>query len=155
MKRRYAVMKNAAISLVFGLLALAGLSCTNNSSGPGVAQINANLRQVSGCISKVSSSSQAGDSSFAYEFGDTLYVSFMLSGNCCPDSNRFSLSYEVRSDTLYVAATDTAARMCYCICNYVLRAEFANLPFDRYTFICTRPDDGGKVYYDEIVVRKH
>ena len=147
-------MKNAAILFVASLLAEAGLSCSGNSSGPGVPQVSANLRQLSGCISKVSSASQARDLSFAYEFGDTLYVSFMLPGNCCPDSNRFATWYDVSNDTLYVAATDTAARMCYCTCSYVLRAEFVNLPLNRYTFICTRPDDNGKVYYDETVVRK-
>ncbi len=54
-------MEDAVILLVVGLLAVAGLSCTDNSSGPGVPPVSANLRQLSGCISKVSSKSQAGD----------------------------------------------------------------------------------------------
>ena len=70
----------------------------------------------------------------------------MLSGNCCPDSDRFAMSYDVRSDSLFVTATDTAARMCLCTCSYILQAKFANLPLDRYTFVCIRPDDTGKVY---------
>lgn len=144
-------MKRAAF--VLSGLALLWMGCTDSSSGAGEFQVGANLRQISGCISHVSSLSSVGDSSFSYLFGDTLFVSFMLSGNCCPDSNRFVLSYEVKADTLYVSAVDTAERGCYCVCNYILRAEFFNLPLDRYTFVCPRPDDGERVYYDEAVTR--
>ncbi len=139
-------VREVGILLISALLAVAGVNCAKSPSGPGVSRIQVSFRQVGGCISKVSSTSQVGDSSFAYEFNDTLHVSFMLSGNCCPDSDRFAMSYDVRSDSLFVTATDTAARMCLCTCSYILQAKFANLPLDRYTFVCIRPDDTGKVY---------
>ncbi len=76
-----------------------------------------------------------------------------MTGNCCPDSNRFALSYAVKGDTLLVAAIDTAKNLCYCKCDYIVRAEFRNLPLDHYVFVCTRSDDSGKVYYRENVSR--
>lgn len=146
-------MRKIVLYLILAAAASAVSTCSDNSSNPGERRVSANLRQISGCVSTVLSTRTVADSSFEYLFGDTLFFSFLLSGNCCPDSNRFALSYELNSDTLHVAAMDTAAHLCRCICNYVVRAEFANLPLDHYTLICTRSDDSGKVYYSETVIR--
>lgn len=136
------------LSLAFGVS-----SCTDNSPRPGELQIGAKSRQISKCIKVVLSGRSIADSSFGCRFGDTLCVHFLLSGNCCPDSNRFTFLHHVSNDTLYVDAIDTERHLCNCICNYLIRAEFVNLPLDRYTFICGRPDYGWRVYYGEIVVR--
>ncbi len=144
----------------FGLLlllsAVAGMlvTCSEKSTGPGNQEIRANLYQIKGCLSGLKLT-QAGiaDSCFGYQFGDTLSVEFCLTGNCCPDSNRFALTSELKGDTIFVAAMDTAEALCLCICNYRVHADFMNLPLSRYVFVCTRSDDSGKVYYSETVSR--
>jgi hypothetical protein len=146
-------MKKGGLFILLGVMSAVLATCTDKSSNPGGQQIYANLRQIGGCVSSALHKSAASDSSFGYQFGDTLFVDFLLTGNCCPDSNRFALSYEVRGDTLLVAATDTAGNLCYCVCDYIVRAEFRNLPLDHYVFVCSRTDDSGKVYYREIVSR--
>ena len=144
-------MKKGALLLLSALLLA---TCTDKSSGPGNPEPSASVRQINGCFQMPS---LAGfvytDSCFTYQFGDTLAIEFCLTGNCCPDSDRFSLVYEMKSDTIIMAATDTAQHLCRCICNYRIRAVFANLPLNSYVFVCTRSDDSGKVYYAETVSR--
>ncbi len=146
-------MKKAGLFLSLAILAGALVTCSDNSSNPEGRQIQANLHQIGGCLSNVPYKTSAADSLFSYQFGDTLFVDFVLTGNCCPDSNRFALSCDVKGDTLLVAAIDTAENLCYCTCDYIVRAEFRNLPLDHYVFVCTRPDDSGKVYYRDNVSR--
>jgi len=71
--------------------------------------------------------------------------------NCCPDSNRFSLSYGIRNDTITVVVVDTAAHLCRCICRYVIRGEFKDLPLDHYVFACNYDN---KLVYLEHVYRR-
>lgn len=140
------------VLLILSALLLA--TCTDKSSDPGSLEPGASLRQIKGCFSLPSLAGFAyTDSCFSCQFGDTLSIEFCLSGNCCPDSNRFALAYQVRSDTILVAAADTAEHLCRCICNYHIRAEFTNLRLNHYLFVCTRSDDGAKVYYAETVSR--
>lgn len=144
-------MKKRAL-LILSALLLA--TCTDKSSGPGNLEPGASLRQIKGCFSLPSLTEFAyTDSCFTYEFGDTLVIEFCLTGNCCPDSDRFTLVYEMKSDTIMVAATDTAQHLCHCICNYRIHAEFSNLQLNSYVFVCTRSDDSGKLYYAEGVSR--
>ncbi|HEY9166950.1 MAG TPA: hypothetical protein VIS48_12405 [Candidatus Kryptonia bacterium] len=120
------------------LLVSAGLlvTCNDKSSNPVDQTVVGSFHQIGGCGYSTTARVFAYDSCFAYEFKDTLITDFCLPGNCCPDSNRFVLSYEVRNDTIFVAASDTAENLCRCTCNYIFRAEFANLPLNHYVFHC-------------------
>lgn len=81
------------------------------------------------------------DSVFAYTFNEKLKIDFSVSANCCPDSNRFSVSNEILSDTIFVAVADTAEKGCYCVCPYMIELEFSGLTNDSYLVICE--DFGG------------
>ena len=139
------------------LAALAGarlVSCAEKSTNPGIPGGQGPLYQVPGCASKPLARTRVGDSCFSYTFGKDLNVDFCLSGNCCPDSNRFALRYEVRHDTLLVVAADTAAPLCRCNCSYVIHGTFSDLPLDKYLFLCTREDYSSRlVHYSEYVYR--
>lgn len=129
------------------------LTCTDRSSNPGNQPIQASLYQVGGCQSHGLDKVVSGDSCLSYQFKDKLVADFCLVGNCCPDSNRFELSYEISHDTIFVAVADTAERLCNCFCYYTARAEFDNLPLNHYMFYCTRADDGDRVIYCQDVYR--
>ncbi len=147
-------MKRIVLSILVSAMAAVLVTCSEKSTGPGNQDVGAKLYQIKGCLSSAKLAiAGLPDSCFGYRFGDTLVVEFCLTGNCCPDSNRFTLTGETRGDTIFVAAADTAERLCYCICDYRVRAEFTNLVLNHYRFICRRSDDSGKVYYDEAVYR--
>lgn len=95
--------------------------------------------QIPGCASGLAGS-PARDSCFSYQFDDALLMDFCAVGNCCPDSNRFSIRHSISNDSIVVTIADTAAQLCNCICPYVLHAEFYNLPRNTYWFICQRWD---------------
>jgi hypothetical protein len=101
--------------------------------------------QIPGCKSRLLvKGSQSVDSCFTYQFHDALIVDFCASANCCPDTNRFLIRHEMRSDTISVTIADTAAALCRCVCTYLLHAEFRDLSGDRYVFVCKRQDDSSK-----------
>ncbi|MDZ7304709.1 MAG: hypothetical protein ONB44_21485 [candidate division KSB1 bacterium] len=112
--------------------------------------VRAELRQIPGCSGHGLTKAAFADSCFSYKFTQDLVVDFCVSANCCPDSNRFQFAYEVRHDTIAVAVADTAANLCRCICDYVIHAEFSDLPRDRYMFLCYYQN---KLRYNEIVKR--
>ncbi len=147
-------MKEIVMALVVVLLAAGLTTCTDRSAGPNSMNVKATLYQSGGWDSPgVLSEIEPSGSCFKYKFVDTLLVEFCLTGNCCPDSNRFSLTHEIRGDTIFVTSADTARNLYRCFCRYVIHAEFENLELNRYRFICARSDEGGRVYYVESVSR--
>lgn len=110
-------------------------------------------RQVSGCNGSPGGL-VAGDSCFSYQFHDALILDFCVTGNCCPDSNRFSFTHTVSRDTILVVVRDTAANLCRCTCSYLLRAELRNLDRDEYLVLCASEDDTSRfILYSERVRR--
>jgi len=112
--------------------------------------VQALLYQVPECGGSGLAKDALIDSCFSYQFDTDLAVDFCVRANCCPDSNRFDLDYLISSDTIYVAVADTAARLCRCVCNYVIHAEFTNLMRDRYIFYCSYDPEIGLVYAEEV-----
>ncbi len=143
-------MRSLIASAILIWIASILFSCSDKSTGPENQQSGL-LYQIRGCqhggLAKLSSS----DSCFSYQFKKDLVMDFRVTANCCPDSNRFSLSYGIRNDTIAVVVVDTAANLCYCICRYFIRAEFRDLPLDRYIFSCTCD---GKLSYMENLYRE-
>jgi hypothetical protein len=100
--------------------------------------------ETSKCISSVSSSSSmlakelisTPDSIFSYSFSQNLILDFSAIGNCCPDSNRFTLGQEIRSDTIIITVIDTSQNLCRCNCLYMIHVEMLNLIQDNYTVRC-------------------
>lgn len=147
-------MRRIVLTVAMTVLALTLSTCTDRSSSPSVSQPTASIRQMGGCLGNPVTRVSQLDSCFAFQFYDTLIVSFCLTGNCCPDSDRFRFSCTVFNDTVYIAASDTAAILCKCICSYSIRAEFANLPLGHYIIIVTRSDYSDRVvFYNEYVFR--
>jgi hypothetical protein len=127
------------------------MSCSHQSTNPENRQ--GVIYQILGCRSGLSKVSD--DSCFSYQFEKTLRLEFCLTGNCCPDSNRFRLSSKIRNDTIFVVAADTAAHLCRCVCTYKIRAEFEDLPLDHYVFYGMREDYSSRlVHYREHVYRR-
>jgi hypothetical protein len=144
-------MKKCGLFFVIAMSVGIFFSCSDKSSNPGNQQVKASLYQVGGCQSHLAKVSEV-DSCFSYQFGEKLVVDFCLTGNCCPDSNRFVLSHKISNDTIYIVAVDTAEHLCRCICKYVIHAEFENLPLSHYIFYCA---DSNIVYYDQVVQRNN
>jgi hypothetical protein len=71
-----------------GVLAVFMFAC-ERSTEPDAPSVVA--FQVPGCGANLVKAS-ASDSCFSYQFHDALIVDFCATANCCPDSNRFSLS---------------------------------------------------------------
>jgi hypothetical protein len=77
------------------------------------------------------------DSSFVYSFTDSLVIDFSVPANCCPDSDRFDVIYNLlNEDTLVVSVADTAQNLCYCNCSYMIHAVFQELPDNHYVVRC-------------------
>jgi hypothetical protein len=93
------------------------------------------LFQIAGCQSQNSIATLI-DSCFTCQFQDRLIIDFCVTGNCCPDSNRFQLSHQIIDDHITLTAIDTAANLCNCMCPYVIHAEIYGLPLDRYIVTC-------------------
>jgi hypothetical protein len=113
------------------------LSTCHKSTEPGSPGVVA--YQVPGCASQLGKR-VLSDSCFSYQFRDALLVDFCASANCCPDSNRFSITHRVSTDSIIVTIADTAAQLCRCNCPYVLHVEFHDLPKDSYLLVCERRD---------------
>jgi hypothetical protein len=110
--------------------------------------------QVAGCLA-ASIGVAYTDTCFQYNFGERLLVRFCATGNCCPDSNRFSFRHRISRDTIYVTIADTAAQSCRCFCSYALLMEFNGLERSSYVFLCSREDYSSQsILYAERVVRQ-
>jgi hypothetical protein len=136
-------------SFTFFLITLYSFSCSNTTE-PENKDKNFISYQIPGCnhnsaLGKVS----AIDSCFSYSFNDTLKVNFCVTGNCCPDSDRFTTEYKIKSDTIFVYVTDKAENNCDCMCNYTIHLELYNLEQNRYIFQCNYDNFN----YNEIVTK--
>lgn len=110
--------------------------------------------QVPGCTSHLGKR-VLEDSCFSYEFHDALSVDFCATANCCPDSNRFSLSHRISGDSIIVTIADTAAQNCFCTCTYVLHVEFHVLAENSYLFVCERRDYSSHILLYAEPVNRH
>jgi hypothetical protein len=134
----------------FGVLAcliLLLLACSDNTTKPKVESL---AYQVGRCDHDMIKKPVADDSCFTAAFTQDLLIDLCLVANCCPDTNRFALSTSISSDTVLIAAADTAVNLCHCLCNYKVRAEFHNLPLSQYLVLCSYKDS---IIYREIVTR--
>ena len=136
-------MKNTGwFALSMFILALFQTGCSK-SVAPETLQ--GSVVQLPGCKSaQLGKAGSFDDSCLTIQFQQSLLVDFCASGNCCPDSNRFSIRQDVRGDTIVVTIADTARALCRCTCNYFLHAEFADLPSDHYVFMVSREDYSSK-----------
>lgn len=138
-------MKSIHIYFLFVLFFLAITSCSDNSADT-LGEVTFEAYQVGGCCGNSLAKAAYLDSCFSYSFDDILEIDFCLSGNCCPDSNRFITDYTISSDTIYIIATDIEENLCKCICPYQIHLEFTNLEYDKYVFRCD--------YYDSFSYRE-
>lgn len=121
--------------LLFLFMVLLQYSCTTE---PSENQKNFTSYQIPGCNNQNFGLSKAAnnDSCFVYNFNDTLKIDFCVMGNCCPDSERFATTYEIKLDTIFVSVSDIAPDECDCICNYTIHLEFTDLQREKYLFYC-------------------
>ncbi|MCK5739807.1 hypothetical protein KAH55_11520 [bacterium] len=141
--------------ILFCLLLAVGLfmSCsetgTTTYQGAGAPKLTLQ-RQIPGCQGNALGKKTA-DNCFDYTFSDdSLKLEFCVTGNCCPDSNRFVLDSEFNGANLFVTVTDTAANLCRCICNYKVQAEYSHVTQSQYTVTCLL---GDSILYRELIVR--
>jgi hypothetical protein len=112
-------------------------SCKEKVTNPENETLNFSY-ESSKCLSfDLEKQALPSDSSFTYYFKDSLLIDFLAEGNCCPDSNRFTVSQNISIDTIYISVQDTALNLCDCICPYQIHVEFSNLPNDHYVVYCT------------------
>jgi hypothetical protein len=136
----------------FSLVIFSFYSCSeNNVTETENTQITFSSHQITGCNNSGLLKTTNEDSCFAYSFNDALKIDFCVVGNCCPDSQRFISDYNISSDTIFVSVADTAANLCYCICNYTIHVELLGLTKDKYLFVCDYPSDYANLNYLERV----
>ena len=112
--------------------------------------------QVSGCNNNLGlAKTSPNDSCFTYNFDETLKIDFCVFGNCCPDSKRFDANYTLSADTIFVEVIDTAANLCYCICNYTVHVELSGLQRDNYLFYCNFPAQDSMVNFGHLKYREN
>lgn len=128
-------MKNVFFSTI--ALTILSISCSENSLSDNNEEINFNAHQIAGCNNSNSLEKiNFYNSCFNYTFDESLKIDFCVYGNCCPDSNRFIIEQNIKSDTIYVTVSDTAANLCNCLCNYKIHLELTGLQNDQYIFYC-------------------
>ncbi len=126
------------LSIIFLIELIHISSCSNEiSTNTENEAINFISYQVGACNGSSSLEKVVRDSCFSYSFYDTLKIDFCVSGNCCPDTNRFVTTYKLNSDTINVTVVDTAGHLCKCICNYKIHIELSGLTNNHYFFYCS------------------
>ena len=133
-------MNRRGVISIAVVIAFLFVSCKEKSADPGDQGPVTSSFQSSKCGGGGLLKTMAKDSLFTYTFTDRLVIDFSLSGNCCPDSNRYSVSSVAGTDTIVIAVVDTAEHLCRCMCQYIIRSEFLNLPNDHYVVKCTLTD---------------
>jgi hypothetical protein len=144
-------MQRLAVLVITILVVCVIWSCSEKATSPDGERCRASLYQVPGCQRGSLGKSFMTDSCFWYQFNTALLVEFCVSANCCPDSNRFGLTYNISSDTISIAVVDTAANLCRCMCRYVIHGELDDLILNRYIVVCQYHD---KILYLNEVHRK-
>ena len=140
-------MQTRSSIFILGFLILALLSCKDKATGP-VDQPTSFSHLSSKCVTQGLAKGSRPDSIFTYSFTDKLLVDFSVQANCCPDSNRFAVSYAMSADTILISVADTAGNLCRCICTYMIHTEFGGLQRDRYVVRCRIGT--GQIYDDPI-----
>ena len=115
-----------ALSCVF-------IACEEKSSNPDTTSFSFTSSK---CVSQGLLKETTLDSLFTYTFNQDLVIDFTVWSNCCPDSNRFSVSHVIRTDTVIITVTDTVPDMCHCVCPYLIHAQVTNLPLNQYVVRC-------------------
>ena len=128
---------------------LVGYSCIDD---PLTSENGVTFQQIPGCQNNILNKLTSGDLCFSYTFRQELDLQFCVSGNCCPDSNRYVLASKFAFDTLEIAVKDTAANLCKCICKYFIKARFEDLTKDRYIVKCVQEESIDKkvLYLQEV-----
>lgn len=128
-------MKNYIRILVYTISVLLIINSCGEETSPEVKTV---LYQIPGCKgNSLSKSFNAQlDSCFHYSFAEKLEIEFCVSGNCCPDENRFVTTSKIVNDSIIIAVRDTAQHLCRCICNYIIHGEFESLPLNKYIVKC-------------------
>lgn len=119
---------NKLISTSLLMLCTILFYCTNE---PSYIEPLVSISQKPGCASFALNKSNT-DSCFGYQFVSDLELNFCVSGNCCPDSNRFKFSHRIYADTINISLTDTAQNLCRCICNYLIDSKIESPPLSKY-----------------------
>ena len=124
------------------ILIFFSISCKDQSIQPDQVESPQFTTESSKCISTAFSRGLAvsNDSIFTYSFSQDLIIDFSVRGNCCPDSNRFTLGHEIRNDTIFIAVSYTAQNLCRCICVYMIHVKLADLPLNHYVVRCRLSD---------------
>jgi hypothetical protein len=122
------------IFIIFlGLIFLSYFSCNEKSVN---WEVDTTFSYRSSKCMTAYSLSSSMDSSFVYSFDDSLVIDFSVRANCCPDSDRFNVSYVFEEDTIINTVVDTAQNVCYCTCPYIIHEVFKNLPGNHYVVRC-------------------
>ena len=145
-------MRKVLISLIALFLISCILFC-NNTPQPDKKHT---IYQIPGCNDDISKEAGVLEEYFSYSFDETtLSIDFSVIGNCCPDSNRFDLSYNLQDNSITIFVEDTAANLCKCDCNYLIHADFYELDQYKYVVTCIRKYNAGKdsILYKETVYK--
>jgi hypothetical protein len=129
-------MKKEIPTVIFIVIGFLWAACRENAANPVGQDKQSFSCSASKCLIHGLSGGNGLDSVFTYLFDQSLIMDFSASSNCCPDSDRFVLSYAIRIDTIVIPVLDTADHLCDCVCPYMLHAELTNLPLDRYIVCC-------------------
>lgn len=115
---------------------LVWFSCTEKTTNPDTQSTLTFSYKSSKCLLQGLPKRGLFDSVFVYTFTDSLVIDFSVEANCCPDSDRFKVSWSTAGDTINVSVADTAQNGCRCDCPYMIHAAFGNLPDDHYVIRC-------------------
>ncbi len=128
------------------------VSCvTDHSVESGDSPSRFSFRQVPGCLATSNTRDATPDSCFRYAFDDeTLSLEFCVTGNCCPDTDRFDVSIRVSQTVIGIAVADTAANLCRCICPYLLQVEIRDLMLNEYQVNCDA--DSVRLYSETVKI---
>ena len=143
--------------IIFGTALVLVITCSDNPTKTIEREIELISYQIPGCQDNSLSKLNSFDSLFTYSFTDTLNINLGVWGNCGPDTNRFSTSYNITNDTIFITVQDTAINMYWCLCDYIVNIKLIGLPNDKYFISCTFPentDDWKTIKYREFVVRE-
>jgi hypothetical protein len=121
-------------ALVFVIVLL--YSCKDKSSNPDSQTPVSLSYEATKCLAHGLAKGTELDSVFTYSFTTDLVIDFSVWANCCPDSNRFLVSYTISNDTILISVADTARSLCHCICPYMIHADFMDLSKDHYVVRC-------------------
>ena len=133
--------KHLVIPVVFVVIAIGLFTCNGTSTEGDHVSAPSFSCQYSKCLTPGNIlRHDRFDSVFVYSFTDSLSIDFSVIANCCPDSDRFSVSPLTGNDTIVVSVIDTAKADCRCGCLYMIHAEFSGLPNDQYVVCCNISD---------------